>query len=110
MSKPMIIKCRGEDEPLILAEVVELSLKVMQGLVGGLIQPVTLDEEGTTLWLNEEGKIRGLPFNRNITDQWGQVWDVNGPFFLCGYDEEEGLTKGLTILAATKWLALLRGE
>jgi len=42
------------------------TLEEMQGLVGGLIEFVMLDD-GTTLIINEEGKLQGLPCNLDAT-------------------------------------------
>lgn len=42
-------------------------LVAMQGAVGGLIQRIEL-RDGCSLWVNEEGKIEGLPFNSIGTD------------------------------------------
>jgi len=43
----------------------EPGLKFLQAAVGGLIEPVDFEVMGLehTLWLNEEGKILGLPYN-----------------------------------------------
>ena len=60
------------------------SLKTMQGIVGGLIQPVYLDDS-VVLVCNEEGKLMNLPPNRGLRDKNGQMYDiVFGTFFLCG--------------------------
>lgn len=61
------------------------SLKTMQGIVGGLIQPVYPFDEPIALICNEEGKLMGLPANRGLWDETGQMYDiVFGTFFLCG--------------------------
>ena len=60
------------------------SLKSMQGIVGGHIQPVYLDNS-VMLICNEEGKFVDLPANRGLRDKNGQIYDiVFGTFFLCG--------------------------
>lgn len=41
-------------------------LETMQGIVGGLIQPVYLPE--ATAYVNEEGLIRGLPRNERLIE------------------------------------------
>jgi hypothetical protein len=106
VSKQMIIKVTEAGALPLLSEVPKLDLRTMQSLVGGLIQPVQL-EPGITLWCDEEAKLKGIPLNRHVEDVWGNVWDINGPFFLCG-DNEEGDAFGLTVVQATKWLALLQ--
>ena len=107
MNKQMIIRVEQGKGP-VLTEVPALNLHTMQRLVGGLIQPLTLDEEEVTLYCNEEGKLRGLPLNTYVTDDWGQVWDINGDFFLCGFDYDEGESIGLTTAQATKWMNRLQ--
>ena len=56
----------------------------MQGIVGGLIQPIYL-ENSVVLVCNDEGKLLDLPANRGLRDENGQLCDiVFGTFFLCG--------------------------
>ena len=63
---------------------IEDSLKVMQEIVGGLIQPIYL-ENSVVLLCNDEGKLMNLPANRALRDDNGQIYDiVCGTFFLCG--------------------------
>ena len=73
-------------EPEHRPEVREIndSLKVMQGIVGGLIQPIYLDDS-VALVCNDEGRLMNLPANRGLRDKSGQMYDiVFGTFFLCG--------------------------
>jgi hypothetical protein len=109
--KMMIINC-PDSNTTTLAEKRDLSLSRMQGLVGGLIQPVSL-EGGITLWCNEEGRLMGLPYNRMVVDSWGNSWKIYGPFFICSSvaegEEEEGEAIGLTIPQAAAWLNRIRG-
>ena len=59
------------------------SLNSMQGIVGGLIQPIYL-ENSVVLVCNDEGKLLDLPANRGLRDKNGQLCDiVCGTFFLC---------------------------
>jgi len=59
-------------------------LKPMQDLVGGYIENVTL-EEGVGLICNEEGKLTGLPLNRQVPE----LNDIiRGPFFISRYNDE----------------------
>ena len=54
----------------------------MQEIVGGLIQPIYLDDS-VALICNDEGKLMNLPANRGLRDR--QIYDiVFGTFFLCG--------------------------
>ena len=60
------------------------SLKSMQEIVGGLIQPIYLDDS-VALICNDEGKLMNLPANRGLRDKDRQFYDiVFGTFFLCG--------------------------
>lgn len=73
-------------EPERRPEVREIddSLKAMQQIVGGLIQPIYLDDS-VALVCNDEGKLMDLPPNRGLWDKDGQIYDiVFGTFFLCG--------------------------
>jgi len=73
-------------EPERRPEVREIddSLKAMQEIVGGYIQPIYLDDS-VALVCNDEGKVMNLPLNRGLRDKNGQIYDiVSGTFFLCG--------------------------
>lgn len=73
-------------EPKRRPEVREIdgSLKAMQGIVGGLIQPIYLDDS-VALVCNDEGKLMNLPANRGLRDKDGQIYDIiSGTFFLFG--------------------------
>ena len=64
----------------------EDSLASMQRAVGGLIQAVY--EPGgrdAALICNDEGKLLGLPLNRALRDENGEIYDaIAGTFFICG--------------------------
>ena len=90
-------------EPERRPEVREIddSLKAMQEIVGGYIQPVYPFEDSVALVCNEEGKFMDLPANRGLRDKNGQIYDiVFGTFFLCGSladcDHFTSLTPGQT--------------
>ena len=56
------------------------SLESMQKIVGGLIQAVYPFDEPVALICNDEGKINGLPMNRQIRE----IDDIiHGTFFIC---------------------------
>jgi len=63
--------------------VVPNELKTLQDLVGGYIETITIDEE-TVMIVNEEGALRGMPFN---VEAWGIP--VVGPLIVCGRDGDE---------------------
>ena len=67
---------------------VEHTLENLQGIVGGLIEPIYLDD--VAIVVNEEGKINGLPFNRALRDENKRILDLLfGTFFICGLGEED---------------------
>ena len=72
------------------------SLKAMQEIVGGLIQPIYLDDS-VVLICNDEGKMINLPMNRGLRDKGGQIYDiVSGTFFLCGIPADSDHFTSLT--------------
>ena len=65
------------------------SLDDMQKIVGGYIEVVYPYEELVAIVCNEEGKIEGLPLNRALRDENGQIYDIiAGTFFICGLSED----------------------
>lgn len=59
------------------------SLEGMQKVVGGLIEPIYMEDD-TALICNEEGKINGSELNRALFDEDGEIYDiVAGKFFVC---------------------------
>lgn len=73
-------------EPGKLARETEIdaSLKGMQNVVGGLIEPVYCFQEPVCCIVNEEGKIAGLDLNRGIYDEKKQLVDIiAGTAFIC---------------------------
>lgn len=66
------------------------NLHSMQQAVGGHIQAVYPYEEAVVLICNEEGKLDGLPLNRALRDEDGDIYDiVAGNFFLAGIGEDD---------------------
>ena len=73
------------------------TLQAMQALVGGPIQAVYPFEEPVALICNEEGKLEGLPPNRDLRDEEGTLYDVVcGTFFLCAAPPDEDTFRSLT--------------
>lgn len=74
-------------EPLEKPYIKEIdgSLESMQKIVGGLIQAIyPFDDLEIALVCNEEAKLIGLPLNRALYDDKGQIYDIiAGTFFLC---------------------------
>ena len=81
-----------EPNELPREEMIENTLKAKQELVGGDIEYVSRDYYSDVIFIcNEEGKLRGLPFNRDI----GQDI-IAGPFIIVGDDPEIGEDRSLT--------------
>jgi len=57
----------------------------MQGIVGGLIQPIYPFDDSVALVRSGDENLMDLPANRGLRDKNGQIYDiVFGTFFLCG--------------------------
>ena len=66
------------------------TLKTMQNLVGGYIQAIYPFREEVALICNEEGHLLGLPMNRGLRDEKGNLYDIiSGTFFICGVSGED---------------------
>ena len=80
--KIRVIVCRVDER----AEVIEIEdkLEAMQEVVSGLIQEYMPWEDEVAIICNEEGKMLGLPLNRGIRSDEGQLQDIiAGDFFIC---------------------------
>ena len=64
---------------------IDSSLESMQCVVGGLIQSIyPFEDSEVAVICNEEGKLLGLPPNRALFDENGNLYDVIcGAFFIC---------------------------
>ena len=65
MTKEIILKTDGSEEEFLLPKTNQL--KVLQKIVGGLIEVVPSTQEGLSIICNEEGKLIGLPINYRAT-------------------------------------------
>lgn len=73
-------------EPGKRAQTIEIDddLKAMQNLVGGMIEEYMPFEDDVAIICNDEGKMLGLPLNRGIRGEDGQLQDIiAGDFFVC---------------------------
>jgi hypothetical protein len=94
-----------------ILEMDTIDLTALQTAVGGYVQAVDLGDD-LTMWLNEEGKLEGLPHN-----EVGQVlWDATygagtdyivGDIAITGGTDEEGETLPLTASAVSKIMQML---
>lgn len=68
---------------------IEPGLESLQAAVDGPIQAVYPYEDPVALICNEEGKFLGLPLNRALRDDTGEIYDIiAGNFLITGLGEE----------------------
>lgn len=68
---------------------VENTLESYQHIVGGYIECVYPYEENVAIICNEEGKIDGLPLNRALCDDCGEIYDIiAGTFVIVGISDD----------------------
>ena len=85
------------------------SLEAMQTVVGGSIQAVYPFEEPVALVCNEEGKCLGLPLNRALRLDNGEIYDViAGTFFLCAAPPDSDRFASLTEEQITRYTERFR--
>ena len=84
----------------------ERDLETMQHCVSGAIEVVyEPGRRDAALICNDEGKLLGLPLNRALRDEEGQIYDViAGTFFICGAPEDSENFTSLTDEQAAYWL------
>lgn len=63
-------------------------LSTLQEIVGGKIECVYPFSDPVAIICNEEGKIMGLPANRGVYDEEGELYDILcGTFLITGLSE-----------------------
>lgn len=68
----------------------DTGLEALQAAVGGDIEVVYPFEDPVGVVVNEEGKINGLPLNRALRDENGEIYDViAGDFLVVGLTEDD---------------------
>jgi len=76
----------------------ESQLKELQEAVGGWVQAVDFTPQ-LTIWVNEEGKLHGLPINPMATFLWEKYFGLTdyicGNVIFTGGTDDEGYTLGL---------------
>ena len=84
----------------------ERDLETMQHCVSGAIEVVyEPGRRDAALICNDEGKLLGLPLNRALRDEEGQIYDViAGTCFICGAPEDSENFTSLTDEQAAYWL------
>lgn len=69
---------------------IETGLEALQSAVGGDIEAVYPFEDNVALVVNEEGKINGMPLNRALRTEDGDIHDiVAGDFLVVGLTEDD---------------------
>ena len=69
---------------------IESDLKSIQTLVGGRIEAVNPYKDRVVIICNADGKLLGMPMNRAVYDENGQVRDiVYGIFLVAGVSEDD---------------------
>lgn len=75
------------------------SYEVLSGAVGGYIECVSVKDD-LDMWVNEEGKLIGLPLNPIGTRVWREVYGptdvIAGDIIFTGGVDDEGETLGLS--------------
>lgn len=62
----------------------------LQQAVGGTIEAVYPYKDSVALIVNDEGKLNGMPLNRALRDEQGQIYDtIAGNFLVVGLGEED---------------------
>ena len=84
----------------------EHDLESMRRCVGGNIE-VVYEPGGrdAALICNDEGKLLGLPLNRALRDEEGEIYDViAGTFFICGAPPDSESFTSLTDAQVNYWM------
>ena len=98
MEQAVIIKTDGTKS--VVEFEVGNSYNLISQAVGGWIEVVGLDKRQADLWVNEEGKLKGLPQNPIATslfmEEHGRMDVIVGNVIITGGTDENGDTLGLT--------------
>lgn len=90
-----VLKIEPGEKPVVTE--IGSGLEEMQKMVGGCIQALYPFDDPVALVCNEEGKLLGLPLNRALRDDVGNVYDIiSGVFFLCAAPPDSDRFAGLT--------------
>ena len=69
---------------------IDSGLESLQAAVGGSIEVVYPFDDNVGLIMNKEGKIEGLPLNRALRDEQGELYDIiAGDFLVVGLTEDD---------------------
>lgn len=88
MSEMNVLLVQPESYPKEVT--IESGLESLQAAVGGSIEAVYPFEDNVGLIVNEEGKLEGLPLNRALRDDQGDIYDIiAGDFLVVGLTEDD---------------------
>ena len=77
-----------EPEKVPYATEIPTGLESLQKQVGGLIQALYMAD--AAMLCNDEGKLMGLPWNRPLYDEEGNLYDIiAGTFLVVGLTEDD---------------------
>jgi hypothetical protein len=69
---------------------IQSDLESLQEIVAGNIQVVYPFDDAAGIICNEEGKLLGLPLNRALRDDCGEIYDIlSGTFIVTGLSEDD---------------------
>ena len=89
MENEMITVIAVEPEKKPYVTEIPHTLESLQKEVGGDIQAVYPYEDAVSIICAEEGKLMGMPFNRALRDEEGNIYDVLvGKFLIVGLGED----------------------
>ena len=78
------------------------TLEALQACVGGDLECWAI-EDHVAIYCNEEGRLRGLPYNRRLTLPNGTSERFVGPILLTGFHDETGDSESLTEADLAIW-------
>ena len=103
-----VIVVEPKKKPMV--QDIDAGLESMQKIVGGSIEAVYPFADPVALICNGEGKLLGLPLNRALRDDEGNVYDIiSGTFFLCAAPPDSNHFAGLTdqqVKTYMEWFAM----
>ena len=104
-----IIVVEPQKKPVV--QEIDAGLEAMQKIVGGSIEAVYPFDDPVALICNAEGKLLGLPQNRTLRDDAGEVYDIiSGTFFLCAAPPDSDRFSGLTDQQAKTYMGFAMPE
>ncbi|MBO4790842.1 MAG: DUF3846 domain-containing protein [Clostridia bacterium] len=86
-------------------KLIRTGLESLQAEVDGYIEVVYPYDDPVGLIVNEEGKINGLPLNRALRDESGEIYDIiAGTFLVAGLTDDD--FRGLSDAELKKYMSL----